>query len=147
MESWHKIGIFVVGLLGLIWQLYSLARQAAEEAKEESRPKKKWRIPPEYKTVYQVGFLALVILFIFIVPKLLQDIITFLFPNPEKISWEILTAFYQLLLYLGKRQFGNETYFLEGQGLRALEWFFVFLPYIIGFTIWSIKIIIRGFKA
>jgi hypothetical protein len=147
MESWHKIGIFLVGFVGLIWQLYSSARQAAEEAKEEDRPEKKWRIPPEHRTVYQVGFLALVILAMFIVPKLLADIITFLAPHPEKISGEIIAAFYQLLFYLGKKEFGDEAYFLQGRGLMALEWFLVLSPYIIGFAIWSMKIIIRGFKA
>jgi hypothetical protein len=94
-----------------------------------------------------VGFLALVILAMFIVPKLLADIITFLAPHPEKISGEIIAAFYQLLFYLGKKEFGDEAYFLQGRGLMALEWFLVLSPYIIGFAIWSMKIIIRGFKA
>jgi hypothetical protein len=79
MESWHKIGIFLVGFVGLTWQLCRSPRRVAEEAKEESRPEKKRRIPPGYKMLYQPGFLALVILAMFIAPKLLADITTFFY--------------------------------------------------------------------
>lgn len=147
MEKWHKIGIFVVGLIGLVSYLYGSAKKVSEDIREASSREKK-EVPPKKKTIrYQIVFLAAVIAAMFIIPKLLGDIITYVFPHPEKTSMELLMRFLKGLVYLGKEHFGNEAYFFEGQGLMILEWVLVLSPYIIGFMIWSIRIAIRNVRA
>jgi hypothetical protein len=139
MEKWHKIGIFLVGLIGLISYIYGTASKAVESVESKEPP-----VPRKEKSFgYQLLFLAAVIAAMFIVPKLIGDLVTFLFPEPEKTSFEIIFKFLQALLYVGERHFGNESYFFEGRGLMLLEWLFILAPYIIGFTIWSIRIIFR----
>ena len=144
MEKWHKIGIFLVGFIGLVSYLYGSAKKVAEEIKEDPYREKKEVLPKKNTIAYRMMFLAVVIAAMFTIPKLLADIITYLFPHPEKTSMELLMKFFEGLVYLGKEHFGNDAYFFEGQGLMILEWLLVLSPYIIGFMIWSIRIALRS---
>ncbi|MDI6852144.1 MAG: hypothetical protein QME75_00880 [Deltaproteobacteria bacterium] len=137
MEKWHKIAVFAVGLIGLISYIYGTARKVVE-SKEEPPVRRR-----EKGFGYQLIFLAAIIVAMFVVPKLIADLVTFLFPEPEKTSFKIIFNFIRTLIYVGERYFGNKSYFFEGRGLMLLEWLFILAPYIIGFTIWSIRIIFR----
>lgn len=90
--------------------------------------------------------MAAVIAAIFLIPKLPADIIPYLFPDPEKISWHLILKLFQGLIYLGGKHFGNESCFFEGQGLLLLEWLFILSPCIVSFMVWSIKIILGRVK-
>ncbi len=144
MEKWHKIGIFVVGLIGLVLYLYSSVKETKEEIEKDHSRKKKELKPLKDRLKFYVIFMAGCILCMFTVPRLLEKIIVFLFPDPERTSMEIIFKFLEMLVYLGERHFDNEGFFFEGKGMMLLEWLFVLLPYIIGFVIWSIKMLVRN---
>ena len=147
MEKWHKVGIFVVGLIGLVSYIYKSAKETIEEIKKYPSPEKIKKVrTPQEKLIFSALFLVACVLFMFIVPRLLQIIIAFLIPNPEKLSMELIVGFYKLLFSWGENYFNNGSYFFEKQGLMLLEWLFILSPYIIGFMIWSIKMIYRNIR-
>jgi hypothetical protein len=146
MEFWHKAGIFLVGLTGLILYLLGSVREAVTEIEREQTPKEIKVKTPQQRLLFSMLLLAGCILAMFILPPLLGKIIDFLIPDPNKFSKSLLENYLIALVYLGGHYFKDESYFFQKPGFMILEWLFVLSPYVAWVLIWSFRMLTRNIR-
>ena len=135
MEKWHKIAIFLFGLVSLILYLITIYNEAVGEVENELKEDKVKMV----KEIRYFSYLKVVILFIalFSLPILLHSLLLKI-PKSEWTS-EFGIIKFVLTLYGLKEQYLGDKISFSDNGYYLLEWFLILLPYIIGMTIWSIK--------